>query len=153
MKKRVIFLVVLAAILIAAVVGGIFLFSNNPKVQGNVQESSANYAPINVTRDNFPLILEQNSFIKDLPANAVISLKTDTDYYSLRRGSVTNGRAGSYDFEISLPGKYIGMIGDLCSAIKTAKANGDMGWSSNLGTTALMWKYKSMMKYRDCFGF
>jgi len=37
--------------------------------------------------------------------------------------------------------------------IKKAGANNDLGTWTELSKTSLLWKFKSMTKYRDCLGF
>lgn len=149
MKKLVVVLLVII-ILVLAGVGAAFFYLNSGQEETN---NNQNAVYVNVTKENFALIMEQNQFIKALPDNAVISLKFGEDYYIIKKSSVQEEKINDYDFEISIPDKYLSMIGNLCSAIETAKANGDMGWDSKLSKTQLMWKYKSMLKYRNCFGF
>ena len=149
MKKTVIVLIVLIIILFAAV-GGIFFYLNpvQEKTNGN-----QNIVYVNITKENFAQVLSGNSFVINLPDSAVISLKVDEDYYAIKKGSVTKEQANSPDFQITLPGEYIPMLGNLCSAVDAAKKNGDLGFETSMSKTSLLWKYKSMLKYRECFGF
>lgn len=108
---------------------------------------------VNVTKENFAQVLASNSFVKDLPNDAVISLKVDEDYYAIRKSGVIKEEADLPDFKITIPGKYIPMLWDLCAAMDSARNSGELGFESGLSKISLLWKYKSMLKYRECFGF
>ena len=41
---------------------------------------------------------------------------------------------------------------DFCNTMKKAKANDDLGYDTKLSSLELAWKFKSMMKYKECFG-
>ena len=53
-----------------------------------------------------------------------------------------------------LHSKYISEINNnnLCSVIKKAKDNGDLGFYSEYNKASLMIKYAGMLKHRGCFG-
>ncbi len=42
---------------------------------------------------------------------------------------------------------------EFCEVTKKANANGDLGLDSEMSKTSLLWKFRSMMGYADCFGF
>ena len=55
---------------------------------------------------------------------------------------------------ISIHSKYVSESYNFCNAIKQANRNGDLSYEVNpdLSKASLLWKYKSMMKYKDCLG-
>ncbi|GBE20048.1 MAG TPA: hypothetical protein ENG87_04475 [Candidatus Pacearchaeota archaeon] len=123
---------------------------------------SSNSKPVIVTKENFPVYLENQEIVKDLPKNAVISLRFYNfdsgereweESYVIEKESVKKGEIGDADIEIIVHSKYIPQLGNFCSAIQNANKNGDFGYEYNLGKTRLLWKYKSMIRYKDCFGF
>lgn len=149
MRKAVMILVI-AIVVLALASWGAFFYINSGKKE-TISNQNAVY--VNITKENFARILAGNDFVKDLPEKAVISLKIDEDYYVIRKASISKERAESYDLQISLPGEYIPGLGNLCGTLELAKSNGDFGFETSLGKTELLWKYKSMLKYRSCFGF
>jgi len=56
------------------------------------------------------------------------------------------------DAEIYLSSDYISELGlqELCSSIKKAKTNGEFGAELKMSKASFLWKYKGMMKYKDC---
>ena len=146
MKKIV--LGVIAIILIAVIGVGAYVYLAPPKQT----TSNGNYVPVIVTKENLAAVMQASAFIQDLPKDAVIAFEIGEDKYTITRGSVKMEEASEYDFRLTLPEKYTSSMGDLCGAIKTGKVNEDLGFESSLSTTSLMWKYKSALKYKDCFG-
>ena len=69
------------------------------------------------------------------------------------KNSVEIGETSDADIEMIVNSKYISQLGNLCLAVQNAKANGDLEYEYNIGKTKLLWKYKSMMKHKNCFGF
>lgn len=167
-KKRSLWIllgVVLLLVLVTLMpkITGNFLFfgseskgTQNSQPQGEVKQ-------VQLTKDNFNLFLMQQPIVKALPEEAVILFRMynfDTGVrqwdksYVITKGSVREGTIEKPDFDIIISSKYMYLIAqDMCSAVKKAKANGDFAVDTSLGKTAILWKYKSMMEYRDCFGF
>ena len=56
--------------------------------------------------------------------------------------------------EIILNSKYIDDMNnkEICSVIKNAKEKGDVGVRTEYSSSKIMWKYRGMLKHRDCFG-
>jgi len=102
-----------------------------------------------------------SEFVQDVPEGDPIALS----FYSFDSGgrvwrdSFLIGRdqllqEGEPSVYLSLDAKYIGEMSgaNLCDVVKTANANGDLGFDSEYGNARLLLKYKRMMKHRDCFG-
>jgi hypothetical protein len=97
--------------------------------------------------------LALSSLSQDLPKDASIELKLDSQSFSLSRGSIRSGKPKNPDITISLPMRYISKEKDICEVISSANQNKDLSVTLHRSQTALLWKYRSMLKYRDCFGF
>ncbi|MEI6058791.1 MAG: hypothetical protein WCP89_03395 [archaeon] len=115
-----------------------------------------------LTKETLPAYFEKQALVQALPDDAVIALDffdvvngewVVDNSYTLKRGSVAAGEATNPDLIITVNSKYLPEFGDFCGAIKKAKAKGDISFDMKLSTAAMMWKYKSVMKYRECFGF
>ena len=164
-KKRNLFLVLII------VVALFFLFlsirqqtTNGAAIMsyGNVETSII--SGTRISYDNLVGILSGNQMIKDLPSDAVLLLRFYNfnsgeraweKSYVLRKSEVKEGFVDKADLTLALHSKYLSQLttDNFCSIIKSAKQNGDLGAYSELSTAALLWKFKSMLKYRECFGF
>lgn len=114
---------------------------------GNVQVSNVEYQPISYDISD----LLESDMVKDLPNKAVISLKLGNEYYTVKKDSVSAGRPADPDLTISLPLSYAGQLSlGLCQMVKNANANKDLGIEMHASQTSLMWRYRGMLKYRDC---
>lgn len=120
-------------------------------------------SPTPITYSNLAYVLSRNSMIQALPESSVILLKFYNfnsgerqweKSYILTKGSVREGTANA-DLIILLHSKYLAELSEnnLCNIIQKAKANGDFGTEMQLSTASFMWRYKSMMGYKSCFGF
>lgn len=97
--------------------------------------------------------LMESEFVQDLPKNAVIELKLGENYYTVSKNSVTVGKPENPDLTISLPAKYMNDISaGLCETVKRANQNRELGMEIHASQTSLMWKYRGMLKYKDCLG-
>jgi len=122
----------------------------------NNQESAPDY---NKFKEN----LQRNKIIQNLPKDAVIYLRVfsfpnekriwEKDF-TLKRNSVIEKKPDNQDMEIIIHSKYINKINrnNFCEIIQQAKNNGDMAFESHLTTAQLSWKYRSLLRYRKCFG-
>jgi len=98
-------------------------------------------------------LLETDPIIQELPAKSVIALKVGSQDYTITKSSVVKVKAIEPDLTISIPGSYLSSLnGGLCETVKKANDAGDLIITSDLSKASLTWKYKSMMKYKDCFG-
>jgi len=124
---------------------------------------SQSSSPTPITYSNLANMLSRNSMIQALPDKAIILLKFYNfnsgqrqweKSYILTKGRVAEGTANA-DLIILLHSKYLAELNEnnLCSVIQKAKANGDFGTEMQLSTASFMWRYKSMMSYKSCFGF
>jgi len=124
--------------------------------------SSENYQQVVLTKANFAQFLQSQQFVKDIPGSTTIFLKLYNmnagqqqweESYVIKKSSVKLGTAESADITISVDSKYLSQLGaDICGTIKTARNNGEMKIETKLTTAQLLWKFKSMLKYRDCLG-
>jgi len=163
--KYLIFIIVIA--LVVGAVIGLSIFQNK-NIEGNVVQVSAEVKPssgsnsqlVVVTKDNLAGFLQTQQLIKDIPDKGVFILKLynfDTgtrqieNSYILKRGKVEIGD-GEGDATIYLHSKYVSQLGDFCAAMRSAKQNGDLGYDTKMSEISFMWKYKSLLKYKSCFG-
>ncbi len=116
-----------------------------------------------VTYENIENVLSGNSMVKILPENSEVLLKFYNfntgsrvweKSYVLKKGLVNEGTATNPDITLSMHSKYLDEMTDqnLCSIIKKAKSNNDLGVEMHIPYAALLWKYKNVLKYKDCFG-
>jgi len=125
------------------------------------QANTGNYEPVAITKENLPDFFKVQGFVLDLPSDGVILVRLYSfetgervyeESYVIRKGSVEKGSVENADITVILSSKYVPELGDFCGAVKKAKQNGDIGFETSIGKVALAWKYKSMTKYKDCFG-
>lgn len=150
LKKFIPYAIILLAILFAVVI-----IINNPKVSlsSNFKQQMAITLPVIITEDSLPSYLAMNQIIQDLPSSAEISLKTSQNEYTITKGKVIEAKANNPDITISIPSKYITEFSNgFCSTIDKSNRNKDLEITLHLSETALAWKYKSLFKYRECFG-
>lgn len=106
--------------------------------------------------------LQAQKFVADMPSNGEISLRLFNfdsgeraweNSYIIKKNSVVKGVSQNPDAEIIINSKYIYEIGNgLCNAVSVASSNGDVGIDLKMSQTDFLWKYKSMMEYKGCFG-
>ena len=117
-----------------------------------------------ITYESLPSVLSKNSIVRDLPKNAVLLLRFYNFYtgerqweksYVLTTGNAKEGIADNADMTIVIHSKYLSRMtpNNFCDIIKNARANNDLGTWTELSKAQLLWKFKSMTKYRDCLGF
>jgi len=137
-----------------------FIVPNAPSIpitRNVVAQVGSDYDWTNINLDgdgNFDITyLSSSQIVEDLPKKAVISLQIGDDYYVVEKGSIRSGRASDPDISIALPVEYVRYIPEgLCSIIERAEHNGELWIEEHSSTASLLWKYKSMLKYRDCLG-
>jgi len=144
--------VVIIVLIVILLLGGAGAYAYFNYIRTPTAQNTGNSVPVTVTMENFAQVLSGNSFVRDLPDDAVISLVVGDEYYTIKKSSVTKEKVNGCDFQLSIPEKYIPMLGNLCTAVQTAKSNGELGFESSMSKTSLLWKYKSAIKYKDCFG-
>lgn len=175
-SQKIIIMCVIAAIIITVGVlveqnmTGKFLFSSSRVIapsntQGAIVSNSrpSSSRPL-ITYSNLALELSKNQLVKDLPSNAIILLRFYNfntgerqweKSYVLTTGNAREGLVDNADITIVIHSRYLSSFTstNFCSVIKTAKANNDLGIWYTCSKMSLMWKFKSMMKYRECLGF
>lgn len=165
-KKWVIVVIIVVLIVLLAIENkntlGAFL-GLKPKTSSKPTTSSS--APeVGINYGNIEQIFSGSSMIKDLPKDSVVLLKFYNfdagqkeweKSYVMKTGEVKEGYADNADLIVTIHSGYLKQMTNknFCSMIKTANANGDLGIESELPKVKLLWKFKSMLKYRDCFGF
>lgn len=116
-----------------------------------------------ITYNNLPNYLSRNAVIKDIPDNAKIlfrfynfnsGLREYEKDFVLTKGKVEEGTIQDPDLTIIIHSKYLEdwNSGNFCTIMSRANKNGDLAYSSDLSTTKLLWKFKSMNKHKSCFG-
>jgi len=159
MKKR--NKVILGILAIAVCVAGFFIYNSVLGDKNNTSGVSGQV--IKIDYNNLAPVLSSASLVQDLPKDGSITLK----FYNFNSGqrqwekSFVIKQGGVYegdektDITLTLDSRYLSVLttGNFCSVILQAKKNGDLGMETSLSSVSLAWKYKSMYKYRDCFGF
>ena len=108
-------------------------------------------------------ILPNNEIIQKLPGDAKINLVffiveagewVSEKNYIITTGDVVQGSADDADMNLFINSKYLSKLteNNFCTIIKGAKSNGDFASQLQISTTSLLWKYKSIMSYKDCLG-
>jgi len=115
-----------------------------------------------LTKDNFIQYVQQQKLFSELPKDSVISLRLynfDKGYreweksYVIAEGSIKEGEVQNRDFDLILASKYYPDIAkDICGGIKKANDNGDFAADMKISLVSAMWKYKSVIRYKSCFG-
>ena len=134
-------------------------------INQNISSNQTSYAvkATPVTYENIENVLSANNMINILPENSEVSLKFYNfntgsrvweKSYALKKGLVKEGTAINPDITLSMHSKYFNELTDqnLCSTIKNAKSNNDLGTEMHISYAALLWKYRNVLKYKDCFG-
>lgn len=146
---------------IAVLIVAFFIYQQIPEQKST--STSSNSAPAtSITYQNLAPELSKNTIIKAIPEGSTILLKFynfdsgEREWeksYILKKGSITEGESDA-EIVLSLHSDYLkGLTNtNFCSVIQKANQNGDLGFETDLSKTALLWKFKSMMNYKECFG-
>ena len=146
-------------------IGGVLAYQNITHKTTTTNKSSSPSTPtpaINITYQNIASQLSKNSMIKDLPDGSTLLLKFYNSSsaerqleksYLITTGKIVEGET-VVDITLLLHSKYLTELTNknFCAIIKKANQNGDLGVETNLSSTALAWKLKSMYQYKDCLG-
>ncbi len=136
--------------------------SENSNNQGNKTIKLSFIALSEEQRKKVEDALLSSDFIKDVPKKNPISIRFfyfDEGYriwqdrFYLSNGELIEKTETS--MELIIHSKYIDDLGtkDLCTIVQIANQNGDLGVETEFSDAELLWKYKGMMKHKDCFGF
>jgi hypothetical protein len=160
MKRKKLIIILSSIILLILIISIV-----NSQITGNsVNSNNPQGEQITVTRDTLPLYLKTLEIVKDLPKKGVIGFS----FYDYSTGErvithkylLTKGEAELKDYTnenpdiiVSVHTRYFSQLGDFCGAVKAAKSNDDLAIDLKISTSTLLWKYKGMMKYKDCLGY
>lgn len=177
-KKKVIILTVLIIIVMILFIFGYLIYhfyiedraeniisNKSPGTPNQARESACTGIEDNYIKPDFKkaeTILSDEPIVKDVPKKGKIRVmfyhfvgdcRIWDKIYFLSDGTIEE-RSGDADIDIWISSDYVEKIqaGNFCEVITEARKNGDLGQKSNVGTTKLMWTYKSMLKYKDCLG-
>ncbi len=163
-RKIIIISLIVLAIVIVAVASLNKTILGNFLGLGKKQSSGSEVQVIPLSYENIEGVLSRSSMIIDLPEKSTILLRFYNfnsgqrqweKSYIITPGSVKEGYLENEDITLTLDSGYLQGLttGNFCSAIQQAKTNGDLGVYTELSTASLLWKFKSMTKYRECLGF
>ena len=137
--------------------------TNDDQNTNSVPSKPARFEPLE--EDQTDLIRETISgseFVGDIPGKSPISLKffyfeggerVWQDKFILAEGEIKE--SGTSLIDLTLHTRYLDNLAageDLCDVVILANNNGELGFSSSLSESQLAWKYKSMLKHKECFG-
>jgi|GEM_PF-1565478 len=112
--------------------------------------------------DRLKNVMQEQQIVRDVPSAGKISLKFyhfaegcriwDKSYI-LSDGQILEG-GGESDIQLWIASSYVDRIteSNFCDIIKEARANGDLGQDATESEVTLLWRYKSMLKYKECLG-
>jgi len=163
-KEWIVGLMIFIAVILLTVFASFFLGDKSSPASGGSGGSGVSVPPIPITYDNMEAMLSKNAIVGALPEGSVIFLRFynfntgEREWersFIMKRGEVKEGYFEKADITMILHSKYLAQLTDrnFCSVIKSAKANGDLGTETELSTTKLLWKFRSIRQYRDCLGF
>jgi predicted nuclease of restriction endonuclease-like (RecB) superfamily len=135
---------------------------NNSNFQLTSKVKKITYEPLtNEEKEKITKVIFSSEMTKEIPEKNPISLqffhfnygyRTWQDKFIIANGRILNN--GETIIKLSLKSNYIEEFKEdnLCEIIQKAKEIGDLGFDSEYSKTELLWKYKGMLKYKDCFG-
>jgi hypothetical protein len=108
-------------------------------------------------------IMSSNEIVKSIPDKGSVALGffhfTDGcrvwDKYFFLSGGKIDERFEQADIQIWIHSDYVDRISEanFCEIVKEAINNGDVGQGSVSNEITLLWRYRSMLKHRACFGY
>lgn len=160
-KQKFVFIIGLIIVLILIYYA---ITSTIASISGKAISSSGIGRQVVATKENLHQYMESQKMIQELPKEALIYLRLynfDTGVrqweksYIITKGKVEvvdtlPANENKLDAEIIISSKYV-LSAEFCTAIKQARANNDFRYELKSSKTALLWKYRGMMKYKDCF--
>lgn len=113
--------------------------------------------------EHFVELMKTNELLGDIPKEGTILVRFYTftngerlwqHKYLLTKNTVGETDKTTADLLLSIHSKYLTALDkdNFCWIVQQAKRNGDFGSEATLSTTKLLWKYKSMLSYKDCLG-
>ena len=155
-------IVVMFAVLFFLVISSSIILNNKYTLKDFFGQKNFGVSGNVVSKDEFSLYLENQDIINDIPSDGVISLKFysfENDErqwekeYTIKKGSVQEGQAETPDITVIMNSKYLENIENkeyICSVIKKAKENGDIGFEIHRSLAPFFWKYRKILGHEDC---
>jgi hypothetical protein len=150
--KKILFLAGIVVLL--SIIG---LVITSPTITGNIIKQEAE--EVNINYDNFAEVLSYNKIVLDLPKKSRVLLGEyggDFDHkYLIEKGKISEvNEKPEVDFEVNIHSKYLEDLtsANYCDVLSKAIENNDFNLKLNKSKLSLMWQYKSMIKYKKCFG-
>ena len=114
-----------------------------------------------LTTEKLPIYLKNHQFVKELPKNTEIKLTVGKNEYIISKGEVeqilnetknAKQEMEEVDIDIEIPEEYVKRIGEvgLCQTAGEIVENKDAKIETNLSESELLWKYKNLIKYKNC---
>jgi hypothetical protein len=169
--KIVIYLIIIGMVIFAGFIAYNYFF-NKPEPAPPVARQSGNYTYVPKVWDygfvdyaHVKTEMQNSEFVKDLPKSSKVVLEvfnyTDGIRYTEKIYFITENIVNEADsipendLLLTMSSKYLVDFKkeQFCYIVKTSNKNGDLGTNSELSKTKLLWKFKSMLGYRDCLGF
>jgi len=158
--KNIVWILIGALVLVGIV--ALFVFSYVDSLPEKVVTASKSMPSIPVNYSNFAKVISSDGIVKAVPEGSAILLR----FYNFDSGQrefeksylITTGKIveGNGDSEITLllHSKYLKELTNknFCSIIKKANTNGDLGFETEMSSASLAWKFRSMLKYKECLG-
>jgi hypothetical protein len=145
-KKLLVFIVVLFLGL------AFWMFSFIDSFNSRISEATG----LVVSADSFPVYLETNPAINDLPGGASVEIAIGDNLYKINGRDVSpiKSEDAKKDIKIFLPEGYENVIGELglCGALKKAYVNKEISFETYSSKMMLFLKYHKLLKYNSCLG-
>lgn len=109
--------------------------------------------------------MQDSDFVKDLPPRARVVLEiynyTEGQYFTEKIYLIENNQIREVssmpenDLWFAMSSKYLVNFQkeEFCYVVQSSRKNEELLSGSNLSDAQLLWKFKGMLKYRDCLGF
>lgn len=155
-------IIVFGAIILAAILFT-FIFNNTSSTTGRSVSSQVKITPLSYEEKSKVIqTIISSEFIKDVPEKYPVALrffdfedgqKIWQDGFLIGHNQLLT--SGEPEIYLALHSKYIAELNkdNLCEVIKKANENRDLGFYSDSNKASLLWKYKTMLSHRECFGF
>ncbi len=145
MNKKVTIAVVLGVIILLALIYVAFLFRPVKYVP---------HVPVELDPETLPGYLSSLQLIDDLPRHSKIQINFGEYEYYVLDGEVVEGQEENPEMILSVPEEYIDRIGEVgaCQASSEALDKNELSLEKLISDTELLWKYQSMLRYKDCLG-
>ena len=181
-RGRIKIIVVILVVLVTAIATGFLVydtyFSQESIPVSSTSSSSGGSVPSGPSRcslvaqndsyvkpdfDRLMRVMENQPLVLDVPEKGRISLRffhfTEgcriyDKSYIISDGRIMEGGGGA-DIYVTLASSYVDRIDEtnFCDVVKEARANDGLGqWTGDVSETTLLWRYKSMLKYKECLG-